>query len=203
MSKEAADYKLTLKVQNANLYRAIKEAGYKNVSDFAKTEKINATEIYNLMNFKISPVKSDGSFRSFVHTICEALGNLPEDLFSEDQMFMQVESNKIESFADKDEVMELAGRCTESLESSFFRGELSHYICKAMAGLTEREKRLLDFRFGLNGCDESTLEETGKNFGISAGRARQIEAKALRKLRHPSKNKALDGYLPNDGDCRL
>ncbi|ACL69990.1 RNA polymerase sigma factor RpoD [Halothermothrix orenii] len=61
--------------------------------------------------------------------------------------------------------------------------------------LTDREKRVLELRFGLEDGRPRTLEEVGKEFGVTRERIRQIEAKALRKLRHPSRSKKLKDYL--------
>lgn len=61
--------------------------------------------------------------------------------------------------------------------------------------LTEREKRVLELRFGIEDGRPRTLEEVGKEFGVTRERIRQIEAKALRKLRHPSRSKKLKDYL--------
>ena len=61
--------------------------------------------------------------------------------------------------------------------------------------LTDRERQVLDFRFGLTDGFSRTLEEVGKQFNVTRERIRQIEAKALRKLRHPSRLKKLDGFL--------
>lgn len=55
--------------------------------------------------------------------------------------------------------------------------------------LTDREKRVLELRFGIEDGRPRTLEEVGKEFGVTRERIRQIEAKALRKLRHPSRSK--------------
>lgn len=61
--------------------------------------------------------------------------------------------------------------------------------------LTNREKRVLELRFGIEDGRPRTLEEVGKEFGVTRERIRQIEAKALRKLRHPSRSKKLKDYL--------
>ncbi len=61
--------------------------------------------------------------------------------------------------------------------------------------LNEREARVLELRFGLEDGRSRTLEEVGKDFGVTRERIRQIEAKALRKLRHPNRSKKLKDYL--------
>jgi RNA polymerase primary sigma factor len=72
---------------------------------------------------------------------------------------------------------------------------LKSQIGEALHKLTERERRIIILRFGLEDGRFRTLEEVGKEFGITRERIRQIEAKALRKLRHPSYSRKLRGYL--------
>jgi len=61
--------------------------------------------------------------------------------------------------------------------------------------LTEREKQVLKLRFGVGGVKEHTLEEVGQQFAVTRERIRQIEAKALRKLRHPSRSRLLKSFI--------
>ena len=72
---------------------------------------------------------------------------------------------------------------------------LKDQIAKVLRTLTPREEHVLKLRFGLDGGTTRTLEEVGKEFNITRERIRQIEAKALRKLRHPSRAKLLKDYL--------
>jgi RNA polymerase primary sigma factor len=67
-----------------------------------------------------------------------------------------------------------------------------------LKNLTERERKVLVLRFGLEDGHQRTLEEVGQEFGVTRERIRQIEAKALRKLRHPSRGKALKDYWSAD-----
>jgi RNA polymerase primary sigma factor len=71
------------------------------------------------------------------------------------------------------------------------KDKLGHVLCS----LTDRERKVLELRFGLgDGCSR-TLEEVGRQFRVTRERIRQIEAKALRKMRHPSRIRQLDGFL--------
>ncbi|MDP1760346.1 MAG: RNA polymerase sigma factor RpoD [Candidatus Woesebacteria bacterium] len=72
---------------------------------------------------------------------------------------------------------------------------LKDHLDEVLGTLTEREAKVLKLRFGLEGTKQMTLEEVGKVFGVTRERIRQIEAKALRKLKHPSRSKKLQDYL--------
>ena len=72
---------------------------------------------------------------------------------------------------------------------------LKSRLAGVLSTLTERERRVLELRFGLKDGDEYTLEEVGKQYKVTRERIRQIEAKALRKLRHPTRARELQGFL--------
>ena len=79
----------------------------------------------------------------------------------------------------------------EAVSDQMLREQLKAVISQ----LTERERQVLELRFGLKDGEMHTLEEVGKCFHVTRERIRQIEAKALRKLRHPSRSKQLRDYL--------
>ena len=72
---------------------------------------------------------------------------------------------------------------------------LREQLVEVLGTLTEREQKVLRLRFGLDDGRARTLEEVGKEFNVTRERIRQIEAKALRKLRHPSRSRKLKDYL--------
>jgi RNA polymerase primary sigma factor len=77
---------------------------------------------------------------------------------------------------------------------SLLKEKLGHVL----ASLTERERRVLELRFGLVDGYQRTLEEVGKQYKVTRERIRQIEAKALRKLRHPTRVRQLQGFLETE-----
>ena len=79
----------------------------------------------------------------------------------------------------------------EYAENELLKDEISEVLLT----LTEREEKVIRLRFGLEDGKSRTLEEVGQMFGVTRERIRQIEAKALRKLRHPSRSRKLKDYI--------
>ena len=75
---------------------------------------------------------------------------------------------------------------------------LSEQIMSALDELSDREKEVVRLRFGLDGAQPQTLEEVGRQFGVTRERIRQIESKTLAKLRHPQRRQKLEDYLRAD-----
>ncbi len=78
------------------------------------------------------------------------------------------------------------------------KGNLSDQTARVLSSLTPREEKVLRMRFGIGEKSDHTLEEVGQDFNVTRERIRQIEAKALRKLRHPSRAKRLKGFAAID-----
>ncbi len=97
------------------------------------------------------------------------------------------DSTELGDFIEDESVVEPVDAASKEL--------LREQIRNVLSFLSEREREVLEMRFGLNDGKDHTLEEVGKSFGVTRERIRQIEAKALRKLRHPSRSKSLRDYL--------
>jgi RNA polymerase primary sigma factor len=80
--------------------------------------------------------------------------------------------------------------------------DLKERIREALKGLTPREEKVLKMRFGIDVASEHTLEEVGKDFSVTRERIRQIEVKALKKLRHPSRSKKLLAFFDKELEDR-
>ena len=82
-----------------------------------------------------------------------------------------------------------------SVEDEVAARVLGETLNEILGTLTERQRKVLELRFGINDGKERTLEEVGQVFGVTRERIRQIEAKALRKLRHPSRSRKIKDFL--------
>jgi RNA polymerase primary sigma factor len=91
----------------------------------------------------------------------------------------------------------LEDKSTSSPNETLLTQDLTHQVERALATLSAKEKEILRLRFGIGEEGEHTLEEVGKRFAVTRERIRQIEAKALRKLRHPLRGRNLKAFIEN------
>jgi RNA polymerase primary sigma factor len=91
----------------------------------------------------------------------------------------------------------LEDKAAESPNDTLISQDLTNQVERALATLSPKEKEILRLRFGIGDEGEHTLEEVGKRFSVTRERIRQIETKALRKLRHPLRGRALRTFIEN------
>jgi len=91
----------------------------------------------------------------------------------------------------------------QDVEEEGLKAALMKDISEALASLKPRERRVIELRFGLEDGISRTLEEVGREFHVTRERIRQIEAKALRRLRHPSRSRKLREFHDNDSSFRM
>jgi RNA polymerase primary sigma factor len=116
----------------------------------------------------------------------EKILNLTEEPISLDMPIGEEDSTLEDLIADEKSL---------SPSDSLLEKDLTHHIRKLLASLSPREEKILRLRFGIGEDGECTLEEIGRQFGLSRERIRQIEAKALERLRDPSRHREIKEYF--------
>lgn len=187
---EEKDYQLTVKIRNNKLLQAIHKRGYETIAAFSRASNIGHQTISNYLSLK-RPAMRNGEFTPMVKRIAEHLNANPFDLFPfrflEDALF----TNKVEREIDDDEIQMLLPDTESNPDNVIHITDQRNIINQALNTLTSREKDVINARMGLNGHNESELTELAAQHGVSKERIRQIEKKALRKLRHPSRARNL------------
>jgi RNA polymerase primary sigma factor len=112
---------------------------------------------------------------------------ISQDPMSLDMPVGQEDSSLLGDFIEDDKVPGPVEKADRQL--------LKEQVRDVLSVLSDREREVLEMRFGLKDGQDHTLEEVGKHFGVTRERIRQIEAKALRKLRHPTRSRQLRDYL--------
>jgi len=191
------EYRIEVKVKNNQLLKYIEAAGYKSIGEFCRlNNKSNwASTIGEYVNLKKTPLMADGNFYPHVYKISKLLNCLPEDLFTEVQMNTALETNKRTMQVNEAEVKYMLENMGETLllEDKIDAERLPEKIDQLLELLTLREQKVIRTRFGMD-QEPKTLKDTAKMFNVSVERIRQIESKALRKLRHPNRLKSIIDY---------
>ena len=162
--------------------------------------EMGSQTIGHIESFKKYPTRDEGE------RIAEALGTTPQQLFPQ---WLELFKPKRTTFTTEHQADERILAYTnspmmitdgmENFECTLEKEIIGKKIHEVLNTITDREKKILSLRFGLEGDTPMTLEEVGAMFGVTRERIREIEAKALRKLRHPTrlggkKNKV---YIPS------
>lgn len=190
-----SEYRVDVRIRNNLILNKIAEKGYKSIADMCKQNQVEdkAAMIREIVRFAIPPIDASGSMRPEVFDICMILECTPEDIFTPAQLYVQATSNT-KTYIFTEEALKLYMedlQDNKSLEHQVLEDQQNVMLRDAVKTLTAREQKLITAKFGLDGNDPMTLEQLGKLFNVSANRARQIEAVALRKLRHPSRTQTL------------
>ena len=186
------DYRVQIKVRNARLLRAIEKAGHQPGQIFAREVGISYTgHLLPYLNLKRTPFDENGDLRPCAEMLCVFLNRLPDELWSEEQRYpLLTNAAEIElSAASVHELLASPSDCADPL-SLLEKKQTAQAIDALLDTLTPREAEVLRLRHGIDG-EPMNLEEMAKAKGCSRERIRQIEAKALRKLRAPARQTVL------------
>ena len=173
------EYRVKVSVTNNLLLRAIEDAGYKSQSDFARAMDVHPASVNALVAMRECPINKNGGFSPLATQVMEFLGACPTDLWTEDQLTMKLRTNSSWSAMGREELIVLMGGEPTGLLEGVFKQELKTKMAEALQTLTPKEQKLLALRFE----EGLSMEDTGKVFGCSRERIRQVEFRALRKIR--------------------
>ncbi len=199
---EIKDYDITVKVRNNYLLAKMRARGYFTIAALSRACGVRQKKIGLFVNLAYAPFRSPpgklgtrnmcwvkDALRLAKHFRC-----LPEDLFPPQHIRKSLPLNQASfeaSFEDVGWLLNGAERLALPPDQHIETEELKTLLMKTVDSLTPREQTVLRMRFGLDGEPERSLKEVAEFFGVITERIRQIEAKALRKLRHPSRSRLL------------
>lgn len=189
------EYKIQIRVKNNLILEKMNKKGVSSVAELSRILNISPPTLFNLINMKKSAIKLlDGEWRDIVIRLCDFFVCTPEELFTERQKYAHGISKK-EYFVAEAEVnyyLEKMEENTLSLENRADQESLKQKVLpEVLSTLTPRERKVIECRF----IDDMTLEKTGNIFNVNRERIRQIEARALRKLRHESRLDKLKEFI--------
>lgn len=191
------EYRIKVSVRNNLILKAIEDQGHESIKHFCEVYDLKTVDVRNIINFTKRPMQPNGEFCKIANKIMEALGASPTDLWTVEQLELGLTKNSVERVIGQKALDSLLGMdngeriAIESPDESIMNKERNLVVLDVVSSLTPREQKVLQLRFGLYGEEEHTLEETGNIIDVTKERVRQIEAKALRKLRHPSRRHKL------------
>lgn len=194
------EYRVKVTVRNNLILEAIEALGYTSVKAFADTNRISYTVLASMVALKTAPIGTNGEFTKVAKELMEILGAAPSDLWSDEQLTMELKKNSSERAVGMREFSLYFNRMTTGQleyttpEEEMERQEVARVVNEQLNTLVPKEARVLCMRFGI-GCAEMTLDEIAQRFDVSRERIRQIEAKALRKLKNPNRSDALRDAL--------
>ena len=186
------EFRLKVSVRNNLLLSAIEAQGYASVAEFERACGLGMGRINNLVAMREAPISTFGEFSKNAKLVMEVLGAAPTDLWTEQQLTIKLKTNSGERAIDANLVQHLLEQQDRtdylpSPEDSLLAAETSAIVNEVLGTLKPREKDVLQQRFE----KDLTLEEVGNHHGVSKERIRGIEAKALRKLRDPTRSTIL------------
>ncbi len=190
------DYRLEIKIKNNYLFTKMQEYGVKNAAQLAKAIGATSTSVGRYLNLTTPPYTKKGELKEIPKKLCDLFYCAIEELFPAEHLENALDKNIVVTEKNKHELLPSRMLETDDPSVALIEQETAQGVKQAVAkSLNEREQKVLALRFGLEDEDPHTLEQVGALFGVSRNRIKQIEAKALRKLRNPRTQDLLYPFL--------
>ena len=195
--EETKELEFTLRVRNNRLKERRSKLGLSQPK-FAEAARVGLGSYRALEAMKLHPQYVDGSWRDIALALSAFHRVDVEELFppavlavGEPVIVRKVDGHDLRELMSTHDTLRL-----EAPDELYDRIEVGSQIVRVLATLTPREEQVIRHRFGIDGAEEMTLEEIGAKLGVNRERIRQVEAKALRKMRHPARSGTLKLFAP-------
>lgn len=192
------DYRVEIRVKNNWLLKMIEERGYDSIADFSRKHKLHPAHVCSYVNFRLTPIRSNGEWRGSFLRIADALQCMPEDICPPQHLKEALKKSRTHVEVGVEEIKHFISSTTNSPLTPIdhlLREEGLQSIETHLSCLTPREERIIRLRFGLTpDGKEHTYKEIAKEFGLQHERIRQIEIKVLKLFKDASRtnvNKSL------------
>ena len=185
-----SDYRIKITIRNDRLLRAIEEAGYKNVQQFALDNFFHYEKVNRLIRGVFKPITEEGSLKPFCSEVLRVLGKKIEDCFTPKQLQGFKKSTFVTS-VDEKTLMQLSQN-NSTVELKLVENDVKKIMDKIfLENLRPKEERILRMRYGIGLDTSHTLEQIGLEFSVTRERIRDLETKAIEKLKKPHVAKQL------------
>ncbi len=194
------EYRIDMRIRNNLILTKIEEAGYPSAMSFCKATGVSYGRLIDFISMRRPIYNKYGQINKSIEKLCKELNCLPEEIFSASQMEASLKTNKRTLKVNEAEAIFMLSQSDSQkmLEDHYSDDQMSNAVDKALATLTPRETKVIQMRMGLGDYShEHTLLEVAEAFDVTRERVRQIEAKALRKMRHPDRADKLKEFINN------
>ena len=178
------DYRVKITIRNERLLAAMEGMGYKSVAEFSRNQGLNGIKVREIFSGKIPPLDREGNPKELTKEILEILNLTIEKAFTEKQL-KGFKKHTFEVKIEEEKLLQIISPA-KNQEIKVIEQEVKSKLSEILSTLTPREEKILRMRFGIGMNTDHTLEEVGRKFFVTRERIREIEGKALRKLKHPT-----------------
>lgn len=191
MSKQASIFG-----KNSTLALLLKQKGVETVVDLALLCGESKSDMNEVVNGKSETIfgAEPGVYRKPAQAVADFLQVHPEVIFGEDPRWDEIRREAEQAFLEQNPALAVSPEDVAILRN------LKETTTRVLASLTPREQRVLFMRFAIGSESADIIGEVGGAFALSRERIREIEAKALRKLKHPSRSRKLRAFLDQPED---
>ena len=178
------DYRVKITIRNERLLAAMEGMGYKSVAEFSRNQGLNGVKVREIISGKITPLDKKGIPRELTKEVLEILDLTIEKAFTEKQL-KGFKKHTFEIKVEEEKLLQIINPA-KNLEIKVIEQEVKNKLSEIFSKyLAPREEKILRMRYGIGLATDHTLEEVGLRFSVNRERIRQIEQRAIRKLKHP------------------